>query len=280
MLCAIIQPTLEHLYFTTSNQTIMGRNDFLKKIEQDIQIYGDHYDMCIQAEKQIKLIEKPPGLKLKISKPNIIPIIKSAINDKDINYSLNDFFRSIESFSKSTDKFKIIAKDLQLLKNFVNSKKIEDETFVYIILHLYGSNFDNFINLLKPLSKAIQKHKKYTYTTSKGKIKQYGVNNSENILLVLELYEPKIKKSLNKIFNRKLRNKIAHEEYKNIKNKIFYDKKWIKKDTVFQIVVIFGYLINQFQKFEYEQRYKTYKNILKLKLTKSRIKSFLQTYNV
>ncbi len=248
---------------------------FLENILKGISIYEKAYSDCQTALKNKGKIEKQTGFKADKLDLNLAKLITKVINDISIGYSFSDFLKSVETFSKNTDKFKTVAGDLLTIKDLVDKGVVRRETFVYLVLHLYSSNFDNFVNLLEPLSKSIQKEKRYEYKLKKsGEVRQYRVHNAETILKILELFEPTIKKSLEKLFNRDLRNKVSHEDY-SVKGKtILYGDNTIHMDEVLKTTVNFGELINQIQCFEYKNRLIMYKEIKKRGMTENEAKDF------
>jgi len=105
--------------------------------------------------------------------------------------------------------------------------------------------------------------------------------NSKAVIEIISIYEPKLKLKLEKLFNRDLRNKIAHEDYIYKNDKIIYnDKNWIGRDTLFQIIMNLGIVVNSLQTFEFKNRKDSYEKIVKLKLSKKNIKSFYEKYNI
>ena len=246
----------------------------------DIDTFQEAHNQTLASPKKRKQLEVEGNLKIPHYQFDFEEFFKKIINDVDIDYSLYDYFKGMRRFEESTDKFRHLAVDLITIKTLVNTKQMNDETFVYFSLHFYASNFDNFVNLLKPIARAIQKHKQYSIVTKRGKKSLLNPRNANGTLKILEIYDSNLYSHLSKFLNRTLRNKVSHEEYRMKNDKVYYDKTYIQRETLFKLIVYFGDLINALQSFEYKYVVNAYTEAHAKKLTKKRFKQFIQDYKI
>ena len=261
----------------------MGRHDFLKKIKIDL----DNYKIRLEESKlglgtgiqRMKKIHGIPDDIIRLSQYNLKNMYQLIINNRQIDYSINNFLKDIELFSERTDTLRSAAFDIDKLESPVSNNQIKDGTFMFIVLHFYAANFDHIINFLKPLAKEIQKTKKYTETTNKG-VKTLKVKKAQTVLEVFRRFRPSFYYYLCRFLDRDLRNAIAHEYYQVSSDGISYKNKFIKKRDFFIKSPLIGIMFNSFQAFEYENRIKIYEHIVKEKMSKQEIGHLLKKYVV
>jgi len=268
----------------------MSRNDFLKKIKAQREACTGYYEGSKKGLTTIKQVHKLKGLKLPRVGFNPKDMLKKVINDSLINYSLDDFFIKCEAYTKRTNIFTQVSSDLAKIKELVDKKEISYTSFLFFSLSLYAANFDSLINFLEPIANEIQKTKKYVLINSKNKVITYG-GNSDSVLTVFNYFDKQAGRSLNKLLDKDLRNSIAHDSWdikndcvtyypkeKIVKNQsVKYLSKKINGDSFFKKFTLFGLLINNIQKFLFNQVIKKYTHILKKRMTKKQSRNYLNT---
>ena len=263
----------------------MARNDFLKKIEQDINTFENAIKDCAEARRRIKKLEKASGLSFRKHKFNYKGFVKLLVNDSNFTYTLRNFLIDAERFNNTVSRYKDLAFDLAKIKDMVNSQSLKDETFFFASLSFYSINFEAFIRILQPMANAIQKHYHYLKDNKGNHIKK--ITNAAGTLSVMERFNPRFHRLLTKFLDRRMRNHIAHADfeiegqdfvyYTKIKchGKDYKRKNRVPRETIIRMIAQMGDVINHIQCLYYELCSVTFRKILKQKLQKKEIRSFL-----
>src|SRR3989339_448522 len=131
--------------------------DFIRRMKEDVKSLEEAY----AEQKQRKRLKYQGDFKIPRHRFGGERFFKNIIQNTDIEYSMYDFFNSMDKFGERTNLFRVYATDLLKIIEAVKNKKITDETCIYISLKLYASNFDVLINFLKTLASKIKKAKGY-----------------------------------------------------------------------------------------------------------------------
>jgi len=252
----------------------------MKKFEADAIDFKKFYEEIKLRKKALINLRKESKDHINPIRFNLGKLIKKVINDPSIDYTLLNLLKASIKMANITNRFKIVMADLDLIYGLNRVGKINEETVSYISLHMYASNYDCLINFMEDLAKAIQKKKRYSYNDSKGKKKIYKTKTSNQILIIISLFEPKLKKPIERLFKNKLRNKIVHEDYEIKGKNIIFDKKKIKDGKIYDMLVSFVFLINSLQLIYTQNYYLFSEKALKLKLLNSDFASFVKSQKV
>ncbi len=257
----------------------MKVSKFHQDVQKDLVQFKKYYSLSIDARKKANSIRKIHNLKIQSSRFNLDLLYHDAINDSNIDYSVKDFFKDMNKLQLRTNNLKNYAMDLIILKDFVNNNQIQRGTFIYTILHFYASHFDCLINFLKPIAKKIKSGKRYVISNNNQQVIEQ-IRTAEHVELLFKKHNLFFYNYLLKFLNRDLRNSVAHENYTFNNKKIFYKKKRINVDSVFNKICLMGDFINKLQALFNKYGIVISQSILDQNIKKKDLGSFLRSFVV
>lgn len=213
---------------------------------------------------------------------NYKKMFKTIINDSLINYNFRDYIRESHNLNDKTDGFKVVSKDIITMKELVSQNEIDIITYNYVLLWFYSTNFDTLINFLKPIAKALRQRN--SYSLERADHSSMDKKSAECVIKMFEYYNSKFHKILLRMFDRDLRNSVAHNDYYINKDEIVYnikkDRKVIKLDLLYNMFLLTGEVINRLQILQFEYECKWRKRIIRMNLLPDKLVQFLESFKM
>jgi len=239
----------------------------------------DVYFQAQQAISRMRDLHRRQGLRFHPHSYDYKKLFRRIINDRRINFTFKDYLIASKDFNNNTNDFLILSNDLITIRELTLQNRIEDVTYNYFLLWFYASNFDTFINFLVPISKAIQHHHQYHLVNNEGYTlgRKYS---AEKVIEVFRHFDMRFHRLLCRILNRDLRNKIAHNEIRITKSRVYFKGTWIQRNTLLKMLSLMGEVINKLQilQFEYEIKYR--KKMIKDRVPERELYRFLDSYTL
>lgn len=239
----------------------------------------DVYSQAQQAISIMRDLHRLRGLRFHPHRYDYKKLFKRIINESSIEFNFKDFLIACKPFNDNTNDFRILSKDLLTIRDLNLQNRIDDVTYGYFLLWFYASNFDTFINFLTPISKAIQQSHHYPLENRQGNPLS-GRYTAEKVIEVFRHFDIRFHRILGRILNRDLRNKIAHNDFRITKRRVYFKGTWIQRDTLFRMLTLMSEVYNKLQilQFEYEIKYR--KKMITDRVSERELYRFLDSYTL